>query len=191
MSAKGYTTKIEVENYILEDIDASFISQIDKWISSVESFIDHYTGRNFIATPEPSEGDPRYYDGSGKRELIIEDCLSISSITIDDEEVTANDWYLYPSNGLPKTKVILKSNSFTRGNQNVVITGVWGYSSVVPDDIKLAATVFMAGIIAYANDPGAKSETIGRYSVTYNDKVTWADHKQALDILDRYRKFSF
>ncbi len=32
MSAKGYTTKTKVENYTLQNIDASFNTQMDNWI---------------------------------------------------------------------------------------------------------------------------------------------------------------
>lgn len=188
---KGYTDVLSVENYILKEIDAAFESQIESWIAAVEKYIDNFTGRDFMASPQASEGDPRYFDGNGSSVLLIDDCLEITSVKVGDEEVTFGEWYLYPANETPKNKIILKGRCFSKGNQNVEITGKWGYSEEVPDDIKLAATVLVAGIIAYADNPGVNSETIGRYSVTYSSNQQWADFKQTMNILDSYRKYSF
>ena len=46
---KGYTNKEAIENYILQEIDVSFDTQLDAWIAGVETIIDQITGRNFIA----------------------------------------------------------------------------------------------------------------------------------------------
>lgn len=193
MAAKGYTSKTQVENYLLIDIDASFDTQVSEWIEQVENHIDRLTGRNFIAVPEASEGDEQVFDGNGKTEMIIPDAVEISSIEIDGSAVTTGEWYEYPANETPKNRIKLKYDSFTAGNQNVAITATWGYSTAVPADITFAATVLVAGIVnASYNGEGEISQvTIGRYTVAYGNKKQMDDFKRAQAILELYTKYTF
>ena len=39
---KGYTTVTKVENYLLQNIDPSFESQVELWIAGVEKIIDQF-----------------------------------------------------------------------------------------------------------------------------------------------------
>lgn len=190
--AKGYTDKTTLQNYTLQTIDSSFDSQITAWIESIEAYIDQFTGRNFVADSEATE---RVYDGDDTAHLLIDDCVEVTKVEVGEEtevEITSDNYYLYPSNSLPKNKITLKNNIFERGNQNVTITARWGYSVAAPSDIKLAATILLAGIIAYADKSSekVKSERIGNYSVSYDDDKGWADFKRVHGILDAYRRFS-
>lgn len=189
---KGYTTKTAIENYTLQDIDSSFDSQIEEWIESVEEFIDQYTGKNFVVDAE-AEDEARVFDGDNETTLFIDPAISISKIEIDDEEVDEEDYFLYPANKTPKTKIVLEGQFFTKGKQNITITGRWGYSESVPKDIKLAATILVAGIISYADDTKGKvrSESIGRYSVSYDTDKGWNDFQKVMSILDFYRDLNF
>ena len=49
-----YTTKEAIENFLLTDIDASFDSQIESWITAMSEHIEAVTGRKFIADDEAS-----------------------------------------------------------------------------------------------------------------------------------------
>jgi hypothetical protein len=82
------------------------------------------------------------------------------------------------------------ARDWTMGVQNNRITAQWGYSVAVPSDIAFAATVFVAGIINYRNEPSAKqSEKIGNYAVTYGEgSSSWADYQSAMAILNKYAK---
>lgn len=187
--AKGYTTKTALENYTLQTIDATFDSQITAWIEAVETYIERLTGRVFIADSVASE---RVYDGNNDSHLLIDDCVDIDKVEIDDVEVVSTDYKTYPANSVRKNKIKLLYNYFTRGDQNITITGKWGYSVAVPADIKLAATVLLAGIIQYGNTAlNKRSESIGSYSVTYGDDKGWQDFDNSMKILQGYKKLTF
>jgi len=206
MSAKGYTTKQAIENYMLTEIDDSFDSQIDAWIASVERIIDNYTGRNFKAD---STASARVYDGDGTEELIVDECVQVTKVEVGNDTYgdsfseilsTGSDKYFtYPANAtarmVPIHKISLSARCFPAGQQNNRVTAKWGYSVATPEDITFAATVFVAGIANQSRGGGdeIKSESIGAYSVTYNsDKGSnsWADFERAQQILDQYKRLN-
>lgn len=206
MEPKGYTTEEILENYILNDIDATFSDQIDSWIAGIEKFIDGYTGRNFIADESATA---RKYDGDDTNELLIDDAVEITKVEVGNDgyggsfdELSAggaDGYFLYPENysvrGLPVRKIVLNSRRWPAGAQNNQITAKWGFSATVPADIQFAATVFVAGVLNQHRQGGdeIKSEKIGNYTVTYNtDKGqnSFGDFSKAKEILDRYRKLN-
>ena len=160
MAAKGYTTKTEIQNYLLTAIDASFDSQVDSWISQVEQYIDQQTGKNFIA---PSLATEKVYDGDGSNEIEIDDCVEITKLEICDTEgnviedslVKSQDYFYLPENQIPIQALKLYGYRFQKGIQNIKVTGKWGFSTAVPNDIKFAATILAANIINFSNQvPG-------------------------------------
>lgn len=204
---KGYTSEEKIENYILQDIDATFSTQIEGWIESVENIIDQITGRNFIAD---TVATARLYDGDGDgdRTLLIDDCVSVTKVEVGNDsygstfteiESSGSDrYFLEPTNysvkEIPITSVILNSRMWAEGKQNNQITAKWGYSAAVPSDIEFAATVLVAGILNQQRQGGdeIKSEKIGNFSVAYNSdngQNSFADFANAMKILDRYKKF--
>ena len=204
--SKGYTTKTAIENYILQDIDASFNSQIDSWITAVENIIDKITGRNFVAD---SVASARVYDGDDTQELLVDECIAVTKVEVGNDSYgstftevasTGSDKYFlkpdnYASKALPIYKVVLNARCFPGGIQNNRITAKWGYSASAPADIQFAATVFVAGILNQQRQGGdeIKSESIGNYSVSYNtDKNgnSWADFERAQQILSAYTKLN-
>jgi len=197
--AKGYSSRQEVENYLLITIDASFYAQIDTWLGEIEQYIDQITGRNFKADVLASA---RYYDGDNSSKLLIDDAVAVTEIKIADDVLLPDsdplladgDFILYPANKLPITKIVLRGSIFPRWPLRCVkITGKWGYSVAVPVDIKQVATILLAGIINYSlNAEGeVKTMTIGRYSVTYKDEKNWQDFDRINEILKYYKKFTF
>lgn len=207
MSAKGYTDEAAVENYLLQDISASFSSQIDAWIEGIENIIDQVTGRNFIAD---SEASARVFDGDGEQDLIVDDCVAVTKVEVGNDdyggtftEVSSSGsdrYFLEPANAqslnqpVPYTKIVLRSRYWAEGKQNNRVTAKWGYSAEVPADIKFAATVFLAGVLNQQRQGGdeIKSERIGNYTVTYNSDRggnSFADFEKAKMILDSYKKY--
>lgn len=203
MAAKGYTTEQKLEDYTLQDIDASFSTRISEWIEAVERYIDSYTGRNFKADAEASA---RLYDGDDTNELLIDDAVAVTKVEVGGDgygssfsEVSASGadrYFLDPANaavdGLPFRKVTLNARCFPEGWQNNRITAKWGYSAAVPADIAFAATVLVGGIINSHRGGGDKvtMEKIGNYSVQFdtNDSDAMTDFKRTMEILDSYRK---
>lgn len=186
MTSKGYTTKQEIENYLLITIDETFESQIDEWISQIEEHIDKMTGRNFVADSIDSE---RVYDGDGTDNILIDDCVSVEAIEVGETELETTEYKLYPANTIPKKKIVY-TGRFYKGDQNITVNAKWGYSVVAPGDIKLAATVLVAGIINYAwkGEGEVQQTTIGRYSVTYKSEKQWQDFEKVKEILTYYQK---
>jgi len=193
---KGYTNKTNIENYTIQTINASFLTQVNAWIEAMELYIDKLTGRNFIADTVATE---KVYDGDGSIEMVIDDFMSISKLEIgeDDDstrvEIESDDYRVYPSNEDPKRKLQLKEGYFSTGHQNVIVTAKFGYSTTCPADITLAATVLVAGITNFSNKAKGKirSETIGRYTFTYKDEKGWNDFNRVKEILKSYKKFTF
>jgi hypothetical protein len=200
MAKKGYTNKTEIENYLLTTIDATFNSQVDNWIESMENYIDQMTGRNFIADAVSNDSD-RYYDGDNTSKLLIDDAVEItelevgegSTMTPDTTKMKADgDYVLYPANRLPITRIQLRGGYFPNWpHQAIRVKARWGYSEAVPADIKQVATVLVAGIINYGNtsEGEVKSMNIGSYSVTYKDEKQWQDFERVAEILKNYKKF--
>lgn len=201
MAAKGYTNRTEVQNYLLTKVKEEFWAQVDRWIEQIERYIDEETGRNFIADSALST---RLFDGSGTNKQLIDDCVEISQVKLSkdadplEDESGSEAYFKYPNNArlrtppVPYTRLELACGSFPRGKQNIRVRAKWGYSTSVPQDIKFAATVLVAGIVNFSNDSEGEvqSMTIGRYSVTYKTKQEWQDFEQIQGILDHYRKYS-
>lgn len=190
--AKGYTTEAEVENYLLIDIDSWFSTQITGWIEVVEKFIDNLTGRNFKADTTASE---KLYDGDGSNSLLIDDCVEITKLEIDEQELKEVDeeFYAYPANDECKDEIQLPSAVFTEGYQNVAVTAKWGFSVAVPADIKFAATVLLAGIInqSLPHEGEVQSMSVGSFQVSYKTEQQQSDYDKAMKILESYKKFTF
>lgn len=201
MAKKGYTTKTEIENYILTTIDASFNDQIDNWIESIEKYIDNQTGRNFLAEAESNASD-KYFDGDNTNKLLIDDCVAVEEIEVGDGNLlTADtsplkadgDYVLLPYNRTPITRIELRDSYFPAyPRQGIRVKARWGYSEEVPADIRQATTVLVAGIINYGNnaDGEVKSMNIGAYNVTYKDEKQWQDFERVGEILSSYKKYT-
>lgn len=137
----------------------------------------------------------RLFDGDGTKILIIPDCISVSKVEIDGEELDPDvpDYYLYPANETPKRKIELENRRFTKGKQNITVKAAWAYSEEAPEDIVFAATVIAAGVINASRSEGegtVRSMTIGRYSVTYDNEKGWDDFKRANEILTSYKRYT-
>lgn len=188
------TTRQAVQNYMLIDIDPTLHDQVDEWISGVGKEIDMMTDRQIIADDTATT---RYYNGSGKTKQVIDDFITITKVELraNQDDVTpsdiTSDVYLFPANKTPKW--LLESYiTFSKGIQNVLVTGRHGYcaSDAIPTDLKFAATVFVSGIINYSNTSKGeiKSESIGRYSVTYETDEQKQDFERAKAIIKSYRR---
>ncbi len=199
---RGYTTITQIENYLLIDILASFEAQVSEWIAMVEKIIENQTKRIFIADTVAStkKYEIQYIKKiaigsyiSEPIDLIVDDCVEVTELKIDDEVIDSDLYLFYPINELPITRIKLTEDSgfrFTKGEQNIEVTAKWGFSVACPADIAFATTVLVAGIINFSGsmEGEVKSETIGSYSVTYKDDKDWQDFNRAKEILQAYTK---
>ena len=193
-----YTTKSRIQNYLMITIADSFDDQINEWIDAADTYIDNYCNRTF----EQESATSKLYDGSGTSELLIDDLLTLTKIETLDEDNdvdetldSTDDYWLYPANETPKNRIKINTANasiavFPKGHQNIKITGTFGQSTSVPEDIRLVATKLVAGIISERNLDIAgeiKSEKLGEYSITLQDIEKQANHLGINQILDRYR----
>ena len=205
----SYADKQDVENYLTIDIDTSFDSQVTTWANAVDRYIDRYTSKNF----EETNKEVRYFDGSGESELWVDDFTSISSLEILEVGSTDiqksltqgkdNDYIIYPYNENPKYKIELtpeadlgalgEAGTFPSGDKRVKVEAKWGHDTEVPDDINLAATILLSGIIEEGLEGGkVVSESLGDYSVQYaQDKIDELSNVMGVkEILDKYKEFT-
>lgn len=184
-----YTDKNSIQNYLLTNIDSSFDSQINEWITMASRHIDKQTNRTFSV---PDEDDIKYYDGNNSNILIVDDFIEITTLKIDGSTISQDDYAIYPANKNPKTKIMLKYRIFDSGYQNVEVTGKFCYDTEVPPEIKWACTVLVSGIINASNqhEGEIQSESIGRYSVTYNTQKQLNDFDEAKKIITMYKRYA-
>jgi hypothetical protein len=187
---KGYTTREAIENYMVIEIDETFDEQIDEWIEAIEEYIDNETNNDFTPVAEDAVDEDRTFDGSGTNTLYIDAATEIVEVRLseDGDPLDVDTYVLYPKRADTTRKIVLKSNKFPCGIENIYINGKWGYATV-PQDIKLAATILVAGIInnAWQSESEVQSTTIGRYSVTYKTKEQIDDYQKVEGIL-QYNK---
>lgn len=197
---KGYCSEEDIENYLLTTIDSSFSTQIEEWIGQMEDYIEKKTERVFIADSTASE---RWFDGSGEERMYLDEFISISGLVIYDSldkvlyTLTEDTHYItIPYNETPKRGLHTKYYNtlgftyFPSGTKNVKATAKWGYSETVPDLIKFATIVLVAGIVNFSNQSEGeiKSEKIGDYQVTYKDQQQADDFKKAQEIIESFKK---
>lgn len=199
MADLGYTNATLIGTYLDESVA---VDDVDQFILATQKFIEQLTGRVFKADSTASTRD---YDGNGRLEIIIDDCVSVTKVEWGtnqwaDSYVTIGTsgidrYYTLPANNaaleVPIRKIGLRTRVWTPGHANHRITAKWGWSTDVPDDIKHAATVIAAGMYNQnrGQDSGViTSEKIGQYSVSYSDQGGVNDYNQAKAILDGYKK---
>lgn len=183
-----YTDKTALQNYLKRTIAVGFDTQLTAYIEAMSRFADTYCSCILVDTLETT----RKYDGTGDNVLYIDSCHDISAVTVDGTNVFA-DVYLYPANIDRKNTLEMAYNAFTRGRQNVEVTGVFAHFTELPEHLKFAVTVLVAGILNQVDKQtdGIKSEKVGEYQVTYKDDKERADYAQAMAILQSFRPIVF
>jgi hypothetical protein len=195
---KGYTTIEQIENYLLTEINIGFETQVESWIEEVEDYIDQMTGRNFVADTVASI---KSYNGNGRNELIIDDCVDITKLEIYDTDgnllegnlVKGTDYFLEPANDTPKQSIRLYGHIFSRGIQNIKVTAKWGYSVSAPKSIVNVATILVSNIISFSNQSSGEIQTlsVGSYNVSFKDQPKRDDFERVPEILNSFIKYDY
>lgn len=199
---RAYCELADVESYLLIDIEDSFEAQVKSWIEDMTQYIESETGRIFKADDVASEKkyEIEKYDANAigrykesVKDLYIDECIAVSSLKIDGEEIDDDDYISYPANILPITRIHLTDNSglvFPRGEQNISVDAEWGYSATPPNEIKFACVVLVSGIInnAWSSEGEIESMTLGRYSVNFKEEKQLKDFDSVKRILEKYHK---
>ena len=185
------TTEANVEKYLGYEVPAADSTYVATLISAVETYIENYTGRQFSVD---SSASARYFDGEGGREILIDHCSSITSVEFIDEDgntdetIASGDYYTYPlnrPNSEPIFGLYFVENVIPNRKKSVKVTAKWGDYSSVPDDITYVATALVGIIYGNPSRKGIKSESIGRYSVSFGKALE--DSPLLKEVLDMYR----
>ncbi len=139
---------------------------LTRQINAVTDYIESYCGRRFKDTTYTDE----YYDGDGETDLILKqfpitDTAEISITFVSDDVETAvdnDDLEFYNDEGM------IYYPRWPRGRKNIKITYSAGYATI-PADLAQACIELVATIHNRRKTGGAKSESIGDYSITYGD----------------------
>lgn len=186
-----YTTKEDIENYILKTIDDGFDAQLGEWIKAMSNYIEHTTKRRiYRQTAETFK-----YDGDGSDLMIIGDCNNITEVKLDGNVLTRDvDYTTYPKNKSYISRIVLLDGlRFTKGINNLEVTAIQAMTNSLPSDINFACTVLVAGILnsQMYNDKKGTTERIGNYSITYKDDQQIKDFEQVKQILAGYTRIVF
>lgn len=202
MPARAYTTEAEVGAFL--DNSTYCVGDFDFVIAAASEIIEKMTGRVFIADDTATA---RLFNGNSRYDLCIDDCIEIETVErgLDQygdffEEVPDTGftrYYTTPENALAKslpfTGITLRSNSWIGGIQNQRITAKWGFSEEAPSAIAQAAAILAGGLYMY-NRGGASgsvtSEKIGNYAVSYATEQGWKAYKNAIQLVEGYKKYS-
>jgi hypothetical protein len=199
---KGYTTKALIQAFLG---GITIADDLSPYILATQAYIDGYTSRSFKAD---STASARYFNGDGSQELTIDDCVEITKVEVgvnaygdsfsEIPKTGANRYYTLPNNntawGVPIRKIFSRANYFIMGIQNQKITAKWGWATTPPEDLQMSATIIASGMYnanRQLGDASVKSESIGSYSVSYdniNGSEEWASLKSAINILNSYKK---
>lgn len=185
-------TEAELEELLDTAFDTAYINAL---INTASSFINKYCGRTFIETTYTEE----VYDGNGLYELYLKNA-PISSVTIEYWDTTNNaSSYTYIENTdylINSTQgKIYNRSSWIKGHQNYHITYTAGYAIAdIPYDLKMVCAKICEILHNNQGKSGISSETMGRYSVTYNKQGMMVNGIplpiELFNVLNQYRRFN-
>lgn len=182
-----YTTIQNVKEYIGSEISTPDVA-IERWIEAMSRHIDQRTGY-FPLVVDDAVTAARRYNGKGGTSLDIDNILeaNITSVMIGTDTIA--DFELISNYG---NKLYIPGG-ILKGNLNVKVTGKFGRYEEVPMDIEFACTVLVAGIVNNSNtitSDEVRSESIGRYTVTYASKKQLNDYSLVEQIIKTYEKIT-
>lgn len=185
MNTTAYTTKADVEAYLgvtITGIDTIVAS----WIAAASRWIDDYCNRDiYNATSSTIK-----YDGNGSDILNIKDTIQSGiAVTMDGIAVTP---LCYPTTKDYASRLVLDGYVWNCGKQNVIVTGKVSMFGALPDQVKLAATILVAGMYQSRNSAGkvGTRETIGNYTVEYKEGAQEIDYNSAKTNLSALRRIA-
>lgn len=122
------------------DADAQSAA-IQHAVVSTTADVDARCRRTFVP---PTAAETRMFDGTGGLLLRIADLVRLDSVAVDAQVVDSAT--PYPLDG-PPYLWIATGQRITCGSGNVAVTGLWGYSAVVPDAVAGATACLAAADI--------------------------------------------
>lgn len=193
-----YTNQDHVEAYLQRELKDKEVEYLDTLINAASVYINDYTGREWSDIESGSTSGVYMYDGSGSRELFIDDYTTITKVELLDalgglfQEIPATDYVLYPQNEEYTNSIYLRYGSFPRGRASIRITGT-KTTGEPPSEIAHVATVLVSNSLTSSLESGEmRKESIEGYSYEkVLAKDTSSELQEVLHVLDGWRKISF
>lgn len=195
-----YTTQARVEAYLKRSLTSDEETLFPDIAEYFSSFISGYCSRNWLDIDfdeyEIQETEERLFDGSGNREIYIDDFYDLQSVDLLDYEGNSfqllnsdDDWILYPLNSTVKESIYLRNYRFTRGSGNIQVEAVFN-SGEVPTDIVMVATKFVSDYTAQMNPTDFKKESIEGYAYELlSGQEKDESIQRILNTLDKWKRF--
>jgi len=140
--------------------DAKYEAAITAMLPQASRLIDKEVGRWDNYFSPTTDDETRYFDGAGSDiELHIDEMVSLTSVSVAEEGGTSSsdytdwtedtDFFVWPYNhtaqGSPIRGLVVDLNgsklSWTKYRKAVKVTGVFGYSATVPEDVNRACQI--------------------------------------------------
>lgn len=214
-TALGYCEEIDIENFLLTDIDNSFSAQVEDWIAAAETQVNQYLGYTTASgifaeqiTNEVTKGfvDPDLNLKIFPRKIPIQ---SVSKIQLG-KGTTRLNITLNNSAGVPKYNIPAPGTYISYPQYEFVVTGgsiiqnlatlrssefyiyldyIAGYTQV-PADIRLATVNLVSDtIMRHANKEGLEAITQGRVTKRWHEREGGQSdfYQDAMTLLRPYR----
>jgi len=197
-----YTTQARVEAFLDRALTANELINLDIQISAMSDAVGKYLNRDYIdvgGVLADVVSSTRYFDGSGERELFIDDYISLSSIDLVDnaldsyQALTTDLYHTYPLNATVFSSIYFHSGSFSGRGNSVKVTAKFS-SGIVPDEVIYAVTTLVAQSIT--STPALSSpyseESIEGYSYKKESRgYVESSNVQILSSISHLRKILF
>lgn len=195
-TALGYADEVDIENFLLTDIDNTFSAQIEDWIATSEAEINKYLGYTSstgllseVITNESAYGK---VDNEGnllvytkKQPITAVTAVSLYKgvtsivLSLTDSAGTAkynisptSEYILFPADELSTVGTGMISSFYEfRGTKFFIKVSYTGGYATVPADIRMATVNLVADkIMRQSNKEGLASITQGRVSKRWMDR---------------------
>ena len=186
-----YTTLAYVKERLIAEsvnpVDDLFITRL---IDRASTFIAEETHVNFVAA-----SGTRYFDVPEGPELVVDDFVTLTSITNGDgSAIATSDVTTLPANKTPKYVIRIKASSAaywcatTAGDTvaAISVTATWGYSTAAPDDVREAVEDIVVSKYKSRFGVGAEgAATVTGAGVVITPRDITAFAKK---VIDRYKR---
>lgn len=110
---------------------------------------------------------------SGYRTVYVDPFSSVDSVTIDGDEVDADDYTVKQNDKFNGSWYNIIEFDTKRSGENIVVDADWGFTTC-PVDLELVlAKLFAQGSVEQTSDNQVKSKKIEDFTVTYKDGATF------------------
>lgn len=181
----AYTTQENIESRIGEltaDQAAYFTNVMSP---AIDAYIDSVTETNFGNAE--SDDVTFYVNGTGTNMLTIPTMSEVTSVSHDGDVINESEYVPFPQGSAAKLAIRKKDGTWSCGDENYVVVGKAGYSTI-PADITMIATELAVNGLQARTD-SIKSEKTGDWAVTYAEGEQNISPR-SLDILQTYRRLS-